>query len=64
MKVRLGDLRLDDVVRFFDQNNLKLVVAENKNDVSVNHVNADFLVEVEEPKDVTRDGSDVRESVE
>lgn len=64
MKVRLGDLRLDDVVRFFDQNNLKLVVAENKNDVSVNHVNVDFLVEVEEPKDVTRDGSDVRESVE
>ena len=64
MKVRLGDLRLDDVVRFFDQNNLKLVVAENKNDVSINHVNADFLVEVEEPKDVTRDGSDVREIVE
>ena len=64
MKVRLGDLRLDDVVRFFDQNNLKLVVAENKNDVSINHVNADFLVEVEEPKDVTRDGSDVRETIE
>lgn len=64
MKVRLGDLRLDDVVRFFDQNNLKLVVAENKNDVSINHVNADFLVEVEEPKDVTRDGSDDRETIE
>lgn len=64
MKIRLGDLRLDDVVRFFDQNNLKLVVAENKNDISVNHVNTEFLVEVEEPQDVTRDGSDVREIVE
>lgn len=64
MKVRLGDLRLDDVVRFFDQNNLKLVVAENKNDITVNHINVNFQVEVEGPKDVTRDGSDVRETVE
>lgn len=63
MKVRLGDLRLDDVVRFFEQNNLKLVVAENKNDVTVNHVNVNFQVEVEEPKDVTRDDrSDIREN--
>lgn len=62
MKVRLGDLRLDDVVRFFEQNNLKLVVAENKNDVTVNHVNVNFQVEVEEPKDVTGDGSDIREN--
>ena len=64
MKVRLGDLRLDDVVRFFDQNHLKLVVAENRNDVSINHVNADFLVEVEEPKDATRDGSSSGENIE
>lgn len=62
MKVRLGDLRLDDVVRFFEQNNLKLVVAENKNDVTVNHVNVNFQVEVEEPKDVTGDGSNIREN--
>lgn len=62
MKVRLGELKLDDVVRFFEQNNLKLVVAENRNDVTVNHVNVNFQVEVEEPKDVTGDGSDIREN--
>lgn len=62
MKVRLGELKLDDVVRFFEQNNLKLVVAENRNDVTVNHVNVNFQVEVEEPKDVTGDGSDNREN--
>lgn len=64
MKIRLGDCKLDDVIGFFKQNKLKLVVTEDNNSVSVNHVNADFLVEVEEPKDVTRDGSDVREIVE
>lgn len=62
MKVRLGELKLDDVVRFFEQNNLKLVVAENRNDVTVNHVNVNFQVEVEEPKDATGDGSDIREN--
>ena len=62
MKVRLGELQLDTVITLLSQHNLKLVVAESKNDLTVNHINPDFTIEVGEDKDVTRDGSISREN--
>ena len=46
MKIKLGELKLNDVIAFLNQNNLKLVVVEHKNDLMVNEINPNFELEI------------------
>ena len=46
MKIKLGELKLNDVIAFLHQNNLKLIVIENKNDLMVNEINPNFELEI------------------
>ena len=48
MKIKLGELKLNDVVNFLHQNNLKLVVVEHKNDLMVNEINPNFEIEIKD----------------
>lgn len=48
MKIKLGELKLDDVISLLYQNKLKLVIVENKNELMVNQINPNFEIEINE----------------
>ena len=48
MKIKLGELKLDQVIGLLHQNGLKLVIAENKNDLMINQINPNFEIEINE----------------
>lgn len=48
MKIKLGELKLDDVISLLCQNKLKLVIVENKNELMVNQINPNFEIEINE----------------
>ena len=48
MKIKLGELKLDDVISLLHQNKLKLVIVENKNELMVNQINPNFEIEINE----------------
>lgn len=49
-KIRFGELKLDEVISILQQNNLKLVIAENKNELMVNQINPDFIIQIDDEK--------------
>lgn len=46
--IRFGELKLDEVISILQQNNLKLVIAENKNELMVNQINPDFIIQIDD----------------
>lgn len=48
--IRFGELKLDEVISILQQNNLKLVIAENKNELMVNQINPDFIIQIDDEK--------------
>lgn len=58
MKIRLGELKLDDAINLLHQNGLKLVISKNQNELMVNEINPNFEIEVDE----VNDESEVKEN--
>ena len=48
MKIRIGELKLDEVIALLHQNELKLIVTKNQNELMVNEINPNFEIEATE----------------
>lgn len=48
MKIRIGELKLDEVIALLRQNELKLIVTKNQNELMVNEINPNFEIEATE----------------
>lgn len=60
--IRIGELKLDEVIAILQQNNLKLVIAENKNELMMNQVNPDFVIQIhDEETEGSNESAEVEE---